>query len=243
MARARKSHKSDEENTKATRSGLKPAYGQVGANPYVIYVAYRPEDVENPKILILNFAQKYSAKFFLDQLIAGDDYEWIDPVGPKDIGRRRIKTSFGLEISMYGDDLKVLLEYELRGEEAAWEDDQVRKHVARLKYGRTTEDRKRIDHVEDPDAPEEERVKGKKHKKEKKPKKEKKEKIDKTNLISANDIAKELEVEGREVRGVLRALKLVKPEGGWLFDKKTADEIREKVKKGLKEAKKKKGKK
>ncbi len=62
----------------------------------------------------------------------------------------------------------------------------------------------------------------------------KKPRADKSGKISANDIAKELGLEGREVRGVLRAMGLVKPDGGWLFDEATADDIRKKVKDGHK---------
>lgn len=233
MARARRSHKRREEEVKTTKDGLETPYGQPGKNPYVIYVDYARPDLDIPKVLILAFKAKYAAKFFLNQLIANDEWEWIDPIG----SRACIRTSMGLRISMFEKrDLQMLLEYEPTGAEIEWHDDQVEKYVRRLKYGRTEEDRpSRIVRDSDDESADGEPT----HRRREKKVKAEKVKIDKTGLISANDIAKELGVEGREVRGVLRAMKMEKPAGGWLFDKKTAEEIREKVKKGLKERKKK----
>jgi hypothetical protein len=225
-SRIRKRHK---EEMKPLRNGLEPPHGQPGKNPYVIYADYRRDDMEFPKVLILNFAAKYAAKFFLDKLIAGDTWEECDPVG----NRRGIHTATGIRITMFDDELWGLLDYEPTELEAEWADDQVERDVQRFKYGRAEvrdgdPDVSRTEWGNDQDPP-----KGRRNKSKREPKPERP-KIDKTGLVSANDIAKELEVEGREVRQVLRALKLEKPAGGWLFDKKTAEEIRTKVKKGLK---------
>lgn len=231
MARARRSHKRREEEVKTTKDGLETPYGQPGKNPYVIYVDYARADLSMPKVLILAFKAKYAAKFFLNQLISDDEWEWTDPIG----SRACIRTSMGLRISMFEKrDLQMLLEYEPSEAESEWQDDQVEKYVQRLKYGRTQEDRSQRP-VGDTDNLDGETSKPRREKKNK----AEKVKIDKTGLISANDIAKELGVEGREVRGVLRGMKMEKPAGGWLFDAKTAEEIREKVKKGLKDRKKK----
>lgn len=237
MARARKSHKSGEEEVKIKKGSIQPPYDhRPGRNRYVIYCDYYREDLETPKVLILGFAELYSAKFFLSLLVNDEEYVWIDPIGMREC----IKTRSGVRISTEPGDLKKILGYSPTEQELEWEDDQVRKYVSRFKFGRDP-----ISHRAGAESADDaEPIAGKsRSKKDTREPKEPKVKIDKTGMVTANDIAKELGVEGREVRGVLRALKLEKPQGGWAFDKKTADEIREKVKKGLKEAKEKKGKK
>lgn len=196
----------------------------------MVYAHMLREGEEVSRVLILIFGELYSAHFFTNLLIGDDSWtEEKDSLESKEI----IRTASNIQISMYGKDLFKVINYEPTELEAEWDDEQVRRHVSQFKFGRSQK--------EDPETVDEEgRPQEKRPKKEKK---EKKPKIDKTGMITANDIAKELGVEGRDVRGVLRAMKLQKPEGGWAFDKKTAEEIREKVKKGLKEAKKKKGKK
>lgn len=47
--------------------------------------------------------------------------------------------------------------------------------------------------------------------------------------VSINQIADELKISGREARGALRAMKMSKPEGGWLFDAAEVKSIKEKV--------------
>jgi hypothetical protein len=71
-------------------------------------------------------------------------------------------------------------------------------------------------------------------------KKQPKPKVDKSGLVSANEIAAELKVEGREVRGVLRSLGLTKPDVGWAWPKDSAElkDARKKIEEGLKAAKK-----
>lgn len=237
MARVRKSHKTREEETKTTRNGVEPAYGQTGQNKYVIYCDWKREDLDHPKILILSFKAKYAARYFLGLVLEGADYTWTDPIG----SRECVKLESGIRISMFGNDLQMLLDYKPTEAESEWEDEQVAKHTSRFKYGRSSEDnvyrRATTGEVVGDTAVDRRVVKAKRERPEK-DRKVPKEKRDTTDMVSANDIAKELGVEGREVRGVLRSLKLEKPEGGWLFDKKTADEIREKVKKGLKGKKK-----
>lgn len=230
MVRSRKSHAVDEENTKLTRK-LHPAYsGRAGGNIYVVYADYAQEGETISRVLVLNFLAEYAAAWFIQSLIHKDEYEWIDPIG----SRECIRTSSDIRISMFGDDLTKLLNYKPSSDEEEWSDEEVHKSIMRFKYGKS-EDKVTHETIEDNDS---------EHPSSSKPErtrivKEPKTRIDRTGMVSANDIAKELGVEGREVRGVLRGMKLIKPEGGWLFDKKTAEDIRDKVKKGLKEAKKK----
>ena len=231
MARARKSHKAGKENIRLLPSGLKPARAQTGHNPYVIYVDYKQPGAQHPRILIQNFHAEYAAKYFLDLLIGDNEYHTVDSIG----SREAIRTSFGLRISMFGDDLHMLLNYKPDELEREWEDHQLGNYVSNLKYGRNSEDR------------EEEVVIGEDGIQTKKIKKEKKEKpvkvkIDKSGMVSANEIAKELGETGLDVRTVLRKM-MPKPQGGWLFPKAEAKDVAEKIKKALKEARKKKAKK
>lgn len=233
MARVRKSHKRAEEETKPTRNGIKPPYrtSKPGANPYVIYADRKTPDDPIGKILVLSFGELYSAHYFINQILEGDTWEECEPVG----SRTGIMTAFGIRITMFSDLIWKVIEYEPTELEAEWEDRQVVQRVRQLKYGRS-EFQSYEPETTEGDQP----VLSKRDRRTPKPPKEPKPKIDKTGMVTANDIAKELGVEGREVRGVLRAMKLEKPQGGWAFDKKTAEEIKDKVKRGLKEKAKKK---
>lgn len=229
MARSRKSHSHRKEEANIARNGLEPAYGKTGENRYAIYVSYPRPDMNIPKLLILTFKARYAARFFLDQLIGEDEYEPGPPIG----SRQSITTGLGLRISMFGTDLSMLLDYELNDREREWVDEKVISRVRALKYGITDEDRAirrtTLGVVEEElteDRPAKE-------------KKETKPKVDKTGLISASDIAKELGLEGKDVRVILRSMKLEKSPAGWLFDEKTAADIKKQVAAGLKEPKKK----
>ncbi len=231
MARARKSHDGDVETVK-TR--LDPPYGSCGDNPYVVYCDYHRDGEEHSRVLILNFKAKYAAAFMIAKLLNGDTWEECDPVG----GRVGVITASGIRITMTGRDVWDLLEYEPTAAEAEWKDDQVAQWVLRFKYGSAEGVKKDQPVDEDDDLPKHapaarEARAGKKEKvvKEKKPK------VDTSGLVSANDIAKKLKVEGREVRGVLRSLKMEKPAHGWAWSKDEAAKIEEKVSVALKEGK------
>jgi hypothetical protein len=150
---------------------------------------------------------------------------------------------------MFKDDLEMLLDYRMSSEEKEWEDEQMKQSVLRFKYG-THEAVKSGDNQQLEDGTDETlgggRVtKGKSRRKEPRAPKEPKVKVDKSGYVSANDIAKELKVEGREVRGVLRGAGLTKPDIGWAWpkDSKELKEMRALIEKGLKKVAKKKGKK
>lgn len=238
MARKRKSPETGEEEAK-TRRGLEPAYsGKVGGNKYVVYCDHRKEGWDHPKVLILSFAAKYSAHYFIKKLINGEDFEECEAIG----GRKGVITSSGIRITMFGDDLLMLLTYEPTGEEVDWTDDQINKSVLQFKYGRA-EGQSRIsrdDNGEDdeqratadaPTAPKPKREK---------PVKEPKVRVDTTGYVSANDIGAKLKVHGRDVRAALRSLKLEKPSHGWSWPKKEASEIEAQIVEQLKKDKKKK---
>lgn len=244
MARARKSHDSSEEDVKSSRHKLKPAYAsKVGGNHLVVYADLQRESDPYARVLILNFAAEYAARAFIDALIHNDEWEWVDPVG----GRKCIKTTTGVRISMFRDDLEALLDLKLTPEEKEWTDDRMKQSVLRFKYG-THEAAKRDDDIQELEDGTDETLSdggtARKRSKRKEPRapKEPKVKVDKSGYVSANDIAKDLKVEGREVRGVLRASGLPKPDVGWAWakDSKELKKMRELIEKGLKAGKKKK---
>lgn len=230
MARTRKSHTTDEEKAKP-RSRLEPPYAKV--NPYVVYCDLRRTGEDHARVLILNFAAKYAVRFMLDKLIREDTFEECDPVG----SRTGIITSSGIRITMFDNALPDLLAYERTEAEAEWRDDNVEKMVLQFKYGRSeyaTEEP-----IETVDEETGEVVKVEKPKKQSKPPKEVKPKFDTTGFVSANDLATKLKVEGRIVRGILRALNLPKPDHGWSWPKEEAAKIEKQVVEAIKNGKKK----
>jgi len=236
MVRARKSHDSSEENAKSLRSKLKPAYAASGHNPYVVYCDLQRESDPYARVLILNFAAEYAARAFIDALIHNDEWEWVDPIG----SRKAIRTTTGVRISMFRDDLEMLLKYKMTSEEKEWSDEQMKQHALRFKYG-THEAANKDDNQElENGTPETlgggRASKVKSGRKEPRTPKQPKVKVDKSGYVSANDIAKELKVEGREVRGVLRGSGLEKPDIGWAWpkDSKELKEMRKLIEKGLK---------
>lgn len=234
MARTRKSHTTDEEKAKP-RSRLEPPYAKV--NPYVIYCDLRRTGEEHARVLILTFAAKYAARFMLDKLIREDEFEECSPVGH----RTGIITSSGIRITMFDNMLPELLDYKRTEAEAEWRDDHVEKMVLQFKYGRSEYATEEPVEVVDEETGEVVTVeKPKKQPKQPKPPKEVKPKFDATGYVSANDLATKLKVQGREVRGVLRALNLPKPDHGWSWPKDEAAKIEKQVIEGLKNGKKKK---
>lgn len=236
MARSRKSHDSGKEDVKTSRSHLESPYsGKVGGNKLVVYVDLRREGDDCPRVLVLNFAAKYAARYFIDLLIHNDEWEWVDPIG----SRNCIRTTAGVRISMFGDALKMLLDYQMSEAERAWENDGIKQSVLRFKYG--TQEVTKRDNQEQQDGTDETpgdggAVKKQSGRKEPRTPKEPKVKVDKSDFVSANDIAGELKVEGREVRVALRASGMTKPDIGWMWpkDSKELKEARKTIEANLK---------
>lgn len=242
MARARKSHASSEEKVKPSGS-LEPAYsGMVGGNKLVVYADLQRESDPYPRVLVLTFAAKYAARAFIDLLIHNDEWERCDPVGM----REGIKTTSGIRINMTKDQIWALLDYKMSPAEREWEDEQLKKSVMRFKYGQHEAARTSNDNEEQSDGTDETLSDGgtsRKSTKRREPRapKEPKVKVDKSGYVSANDIAKELKVEGREVRGALRASGMTKPDIGWMWpkDSKELKEARKTIEANLKKKSKK----
>jgi hypothetical protein len=232
MARARKSHMSGEENVRSSKTELEQAYAGAGGNKYVVYCEHAKDEVGNRRILISNFAARYAAAFFIKRVIGKDD--WAECEAPAD--GQSLMTSANIRITMYDGNLWKLVEYDPTELEAAWSDQEVINSVGRFKYGRV-ETRHEDVHSENDNAVGTDsavRERGDKSKSRReprgdRPKREPKSRPDTTGHLSANDIAKELKVEPREVRGVLRSLKLIKPDHGWSWPAAQARKIQAQV--------------
>lgn len=246
MARSRKSHEAGKENVKTSSLKLKPAYsGKVGGDKFIVYADLQREGDPYARVLILKFAAEYSARGFINALIHNDSWQWVDPIG----SRKCIRTETGVRISMFGNSLEELLTYKLSEEEKLWGDDQLKQNVLRFKYG-THEAVNKDDNKQPQDGADETLSDGgtsskKSGRKEPKSSREPKVKVDKSGFTSANEIAAKFNLEGREIRGILRASDLKKPDIGWMWAKKSPElkQAEEVIKAGVKALTKKKGKK
>jgi hypothetical protein len=235
MARTRKSHESGKEEVKSSGTKLKPAYAASGRDRFVVYADLQRESDPYARVLVLKFDAEYAAQHFISQLIHNDGFEWIDPIGK----RKAIKTTGGVRISMFGDDLATILDYKMSEAEKAWTDEHMKQMVLRFKYG-THEAAKKDDNEERTDGTDEtlgeSTTKGKSKRGAARAPKEPKVKVDKSGYVSAIDIAKELKLEGREVRVALRASGMKKPDIGWMWpkDSKELKEARKAIEANLK---------
>lgn len=244
MARARKSHDSGKEEVKASRAKLEPAFAANGRDRFVVYADLQREGDPYARVLILKFQAKYAARRFIDGLIHNDEWEWTDPIGP----RKCIKTTGGVRISMFGDDLAMLLDYKLSEDERSWENELMKQNTLRFKYGRHEAAKDDTDERDDGTAEtlsDGGTTKAKSKRGTARTPKEPKAKVDKSGFIAATDLAKQFNLEGREIRGILRASDLKKPEHGWMWAKGSAElkEAEKVIKDGVKALTKKKGKK
>lgn len=215
---ARKSHRTDEEKTKDRRGPLE--------YPYVVYASYNPgETYETMRWLILKFMDAQSARGHINALIGNDEWEFgVTTV----LEYPSIITSRGVQITFRNQamlDEVMALDYD---------EQRMTSDVSYFKFRKV--DERAIPTDEDDDLPKAAKAARASRAEKREPREPKapREKIDRSGMVSANDIAAELKVEGREVRAVLRAMKLEKPAGGWFFTKDKAEEIKKAVKDGLK---------
>lgn len=245
MARTRKSSKTNEEVVRRTIDGLKHPYpARPGQGRYVIYCDTQKQDEQYPRVLVLIFAEAYAAARLVKILIGKDELEAC-ALG----SRAGVLTSSGIRITAFPENMILdLIEYDPTSEEAEWRDQDMEQSAMRLKLGTRWEVTK--DEVEEEEVIDDatgevvtRKVKGKKGKTPR-VKKEKAPRIDRTGMVTATDLAARLKIEPRIFRGALRALKKVKPTGGWLWSKDDAEAIFKEVTKQLeKDGKVKKGKK
>jgi hypothetical protein len=190
-----------------------PSYPRRPAS-YVIYATW------GKKLLTVAFAATYAARRFVEDVLEEAGCEEVE------ISKSRLNgwvVRWG--INCEGSELRVefdsqeacetIMEYELEGAEAEWELPEPYPTMMRQ-------------FVHGPaDRPEKERaVKAKREPKEVRPK------IDKSGLITANEIAEQLKVEGRDVRAILRS-KMPKPAVGWAFPADQVDSIKKLIRDNL----------
>lgn len=175
------------------------------------------------RLVVMNFAADYSAKKFLDAMIAGRAYKWkAQPNYLRDQVPDTIITEDEVQIRIPGGTaMEDLLELELEGAEAEWELPESHARQAQIIRLPMSE---HIEREEGDDRP----ARIKREPKEVKPK------VDKTGMVSAGEIATQMGIEPRDVRGSLRKQNIEKPEGGWLWPASKVDEIKAIIKKGLK---------
>jgi hypothetical protein len=242
MARSRKSPEGGKEKAKTPYGLSSPPYsGKVGGNQLVIYVDYKPGEGKNDRMMVHNFLGWYAAKWYITRLIGDDAWEYQPwQHRPEDTC---IITDRGIQIRMSNKRIKEVMDYEFASEEEAeWKDDQLARAIAQLKWGSWEHHPSNDNPIAEetraiPLSKKELKAKRREEKsdiKKDKPVKERKPKIDKEGMLTAGDLASKLEVTPQEFRAALRKLKMVKPEGGWLFNKNDADDVMAKVKKELK---------
>ena len=230
MARSKKSHEADEEKVRVTSGSIEPPYSyRVDGHRYVVYAKLKRSNDNEERILVRKFLAKYAAKKFIDLLVGNDTTEEGLFMGHEPHNWKHmpmVTTSSGIRIMTMGKDFLELLHYQPTKPELEWTDDQLEKAVHRFRFGKA---------VAEYEAEETEQNRPV-TRKEKAPKTVKP-KVDTTGHVSANAIATELKAQGREIRGVLRSLKLEKPDHGWSWPQAEAEQIKKKIIEELKRKK------
>lgn len=228
MARS-KLHDRSKEDAKSRRGP--PSY------PYVVYASWCPPGGEL-RWLILKFKEPWGARNMINSLthnLFGGGYELKTA---QSMGWHYMQFENGMKVSLRDNDAyREVMELDF-DEAESYVSDEVRY----FKYGSSFEGVKRTGDTPPSNEQSDDNGRGdrKAHKKIRdgsgpaRDPKVPRQKVDKSGKVSANDIAEELGVEGRVVRGILRGMNLTKPAGGWLFEEALADDIRAKVKSGLK---------
>lgn len=170
------------------------------------------------RILVLAYAAAYPARKIIDRLMGENgDFVWLK--------NDTIQLTNGIKIK--SNELEELAEYKFTEEERAWElGPNDLRAIASLTY------------VEEPEAPPAPKVestpKVERVKRERvAPTEPKAPRVKPEGVVTAGDLAAQLNVEPRIFRGVLRSLKLEKPEGGWAWSAADAEAIKARVAKEL----------
>lgn len=179
---------------------------------------------ESGRFCFHNFHSTYAAKKFLDYIIDGRDYKWLnDDMIELDNGTRIKGERPG--------QLERALEHEYTPSERQWEIPYPDIYYYKAFLGRAaiTLDSEKGEVIEE-DIPKPKRTR--KVDPEKLIKR-KREKVKKGEHITISQIAQELKRTPRDCRAALRALKIPKPEHGWAWPPSEADIIRNRLRKRL----------
>jgi hypothetical protein len=160
--------------------------------------------------LFKNFHAEYAAKHFLDKLLEGKTFKWIN--------RRLIHCDDGMTIKGENDtDLEIILDYEFKGKEAQWVIPEPYMSYALKLSGKIAF--KQVPQDE-PSTPREPTVK-----------REPKPSIERPDgLTPLSDIADELGIDPRDARQILRKHS-EKPTWGWAWPSDAIDKVRQILKK------------
>lgn len=215
---------------KVFTTDLEPAFpASPGRPPKYGFYIYKRNKKGNPcNDGYYNFHAKYAAKHFIELLLDGATFEWIDEVGEilKGSGET-IETSTGIIID--GRGLEEIIEYEYANDlERGW----VYPHGSDIVHLRAAKyiDDEQVQELKENAKPVDDNPKEKPPK----VKKEKKPKIDKTGLVTVKDIAADLGCSPSDARSALRKAKIEKPEAGWCWPESEVEGIKKIIKKGLK---------
>lgn len=165
-----------------------------------------------------NFHSAYAARWFVDFVIDGKDFEWLDD--------NTIETEHGFKIRGERDSLEKIMEYKPKSnEEREWQP-----NVGHLQYYETFAGKRERVAVEEK-APEKPTPK----KRERKPVDEevkvqrRKAKVKSGDYITIAEICDGFGRPARDCRAALRAMKVEKPQHGWSWPKSEAEVIRKRV--------------
>ena len=236
MSRLGKSHKPSKEKAKPK---IAPPYASIpSGNIYVVYARYNKASesgATDPRTIVHTFAALYAAKHFVSLLCKSADVTWA--VGPSKFDKL-FSTFVGVKVE--SEHLREIYEYEPTEEEAEWRDERLNRSIASLLHAPVHENMKlEGDEKENTELMEKhpdyvERLnKREKSNRTRQADPNKKPKVDTSGMVSANKIADELGVHGREVRAVLRAMKEKKPDHGWAWTVDEANKMRDKIKAAL----------
>lgn len=205
-------------NREATRSGLVEPYPSSPKRPPNYHLCCRKDG----RLFTIAFFGTYAAKHALNALLEGRTFKWKND--------DEIICDDGMSIK--DSRLEELIEYDMKGAEKDWVlDDTTGNSIKRFIAGGSFARESKEEQVATG-----EKTKATKTKPEKK-EREKKERIpraSKEGLVTVGDIAERLKMDAREARGILRTLKVEKPDAGWAWPDKEADAIAERIEKARK---------
>lgn len=207
MARGRKRSLSNS-SMAAGRGRLVPAYPSNPSRPTQVCLYLKRGDRQQ----CYPFYGIYAAKKTFDYLTRGVEYRWEEV--------DRIVTDDGLEIKAVGEAgrtaLEKIVEHVYTPAEEEWE---LGDYQCRC-----------LDAIRVDIPPERLTVEGTLAPVKKSPKPERTPRPSRDGLVAVGDIAKQLGIEPREARGILRSLKLPKPEAGWAWPAAEAEKIAAQIK-------------
>lgn len=201
---------------------LPQAYASPPGRPgkYCLYISRDGED--DTQSMAVVFAASYAARKFLDVLLEDDEIEWWENPFMVRLGVNvegcTIRSSSSIVVSTrwWPDRMRKVVEHEYSLEEMGWQlRNPMRQWAVMFRNG--------------PNFPRTLEEDG--HVREKRERKPVQHRAPRDGLTPVADIATALGMEPREVRGILRGLKIEKPAAGWAWPAEKAAEIQSLIEK------------